>query len=95
MSKYGGGGMPGVNYETPTCQGAYGKQYPGETSHLSKFPVGWIGCYKCGKEDYWKRFFCPEGNNQYPQLMDTFHKELKCHKPAFHRPTYALRVSQL
>ena len=96
LSKYGGGGTPGGNLETPTHQGADGKQYPynpGEPSYLSILPVDWSGCYKCGKDDHWKREFCPEGNNQDPQLMETFHKELKCHKPAVSRPAYAPRVS--
>ena len=82
--------------DTPTRQGADGKQYPfdpNEPSYVSKFPVGWSGCYKCGKDDHSRRENCPEGNNQDQRIMEIFHKELKCHKPAFRRPIYAPKVS--
>ena len=97
LSKYGGGGTSGGTTDTHVHEGADGKKYPfdpNEPAYVSKFPLGWTGCYKCGKEDHWKREFCPEGNNQDQKLKEIFHKELKCHKPAFRKPAYAPRVSE-
>ena len=96
LSKYGGGGRSGSTTDTSTRQGADGKQYPfdpNEPSYVSKFPVGWRGCFKCGKDDHWKRENFPDGNTQDKRIMEIFHKELKCHKPAFRRPIYAPKVS--
>ena len=94
----GGRDTSNRNPDTSTCSGLYGNQYhynPDDPLYLRKFPVGWKVCYKCGREDHWKRELCPEGNNNDPQMTETFHKELKCHKPAFRRSTYAPRVSYI
>ena len=96
LSKYGGGGASTNALEVATRVGADGKQYPynpDDPGYLSKFPVGWRGCYKCGKEDHWKREFCPDGNNTDPVIMEAFHRELRCHKPAFRQQSYSPRVS--
>ena len=48
--------------------------------YLSKFPIDFQGCFKCGKIDYWKCQFCPLGQYRNQEVKGTFFRELRIHK---------------
>ena len=89
LSRYGNGGSANHQQTTrqpslPTKRGDDGNMYPynpEDPEYLSHFPIGFKGCFKCGKADHWSRKFCPVGDGDDPVVMARFYKELKIHKP--------------
>lgn len=56
----------------------YPKHIP--TGHVSKYPVGYSGCFWCGSTDHWKSQFCQMRSNDRDKVR-AFLLELWCHKP--------------
>jgi len=59
----------------PSRIGADGRQYPlnpDDPEYLSKFPIGFRGCFKFGKKTHWNRCFCPIGDNNDPGIKEVF-----------------------
>ena len=70
----------------PCRTGRDGKLYPfnpNDPTYLSKFEVGFRGCFKCGGRDHRDRANCPLANITDPALLRTFFKELEIHRPNF------------
>ena len=73
-------------YNLPCRPGKDGKLYPynpQEPTYLSKFEVGFNGCFKCGGRDHRDRAHCPLANCTDPKVLNQFFKELEIHKPGF------------
>ena len=54
---------------------------PAEPEYLSKFPVGFKGCFMCGRSDLWKRGDFPLGNVNDKTIFEVFFKEFHIHCP--------------
>ena len=99
LQQYGGGGQNNANRNAgmPTRAGPDGRQYPfnpDDPLYLSKFEVGFRGCFKCGAPDHNRREQCPLRNEPSYEKLQIFYKELKIHKPAFrHRSNTFAQVS--
>ena len=69
-----------------TRKGQNGRDYPynpANPSYLSKFPLGFRGCFKCGATDHWNRNSCPMGKSTEKELVNIFMHELVILKPKF------------
>ena len=87
------GNHPNTSYPNPhnlpTRIGPTGKPHPyrlDDPTYLSRFPLGFRGCFKCGADDHnsWKD--CPhqrDGGNK-----KEFFRELWCHKPHLKRSDF-------
>ena len=85
LQRYGGGGN-NVENTLPSRTGADGRQYPfnpEDPTFLSRFEIGFRGCFKCGQSDHFTRDKCPFGASTSKEMLDSFYRELKIHKPAF------------
>ena len=85
LQRYGGGGN-NADGGLPSRAGPDGRQYPfnpDDPTFLSRFEVGFRGCFKCGQTDHISREKCPFGANNSKKMLDGFYRELKIHKPAF------------
>jgi len=72
--------------ETKLCRDT-GLQHPynREKDDLSKYPMGFRGCFACGKEDHRSGHECPlSGTSQFDKK--TFFLEMWTHKPHTKRP---------
>ena len=70
----------------PRRAGKDGKLYqynPHDPTYLSKFEVGFGGCFKCGGKDHRDRASCPLSNSNDPRVLSLFFKELEIHRPGF------------
>ena len=69
-----------------TRRGADGKEYPynpSDPEYLSKYQIGFNGCFKCGSNDHYERSKCPLGRSNDRTLVETFMTELAIHKPKY------------
>ena len=85
LQRYSGGGIVGTN-KISTREGTDERLYPynpGFPEYLSKFPVGFGYCFKYGNPSYYRRNEFPQGRDNSPDVMGTFWRELKVHKPHF------------
>ena len=76
-------------YNLPVHVGRDGKSYPyhqDDPTYLSRSPLGFRGCFKCGKVDHWTRNDCLMENVDDKAVMDSFFKELRTHKPNYRQP---------
>ena len=74
------------NCSMPTRKGADGLEYPynpADPNYLSKYQLGFKGCFKCGSVDHFERQRCPLGNSNDRILVESFMTELAIHKPRF------------
>ena len=88
LQQYGDGGQNNENRnaEILTRAGPNGCQFPynpDDPLYLSKFEIGFRGCFKCGSPDHNRREKCPLRYDFNYEKMQIFYKELKIHKPAF------------
>lgn len=70
------------NNDIPTRKRADGQRYPyhpDDPSFLSKFPLGFRGCYRCGRTDHFRKDRCPIPDTA--AVTEEFFKELHAHKP--------------
>ena len=61
---------------------ATGKDHPfdAEYNFLSRFPLGFNGCFICGATDHFNRMDCPKGINSKEERC-IFFNEMWSHKP--------------
>ena len=57
-----------------------------DSNNLSKSPLGFKCCYKCGNADYLKRGGCPEGQIRDRARIDVCLKKLRIHDPHAKKP---------
>ena len=83
LSKYNGGSnnLPQPNIETRIHpKTGLPHPYTPSTGYLSEYPLGFKGCFNCGKTDHWRSTHCPL---RLAGIFDKtrFFKELWAHKP--------------
>ena len=82
--------------DTPSRVGPDGILYPfnpDDPSYTSKFPLGFGGCFKCGRSDHYNRRGCPLKDVDDEDMMNTFFKELRIHRVNFRQKEKARMVS--
>ena len=67
--------------------------YPGDLTYLSKFELGFRGCFKCGSLDHNRRDKCPVGYTATKEMLDVFYEDLHIHKPYLDRNCLNNQVS--
>jgi len=80
IQQYKDGPAPSIPTKTDSKTGI---EYPFDESnnYVSRFPVGFRGCYMCGSQDHFKRTDCPEGNTQDRAKRKLFFADMHAHKP--------------
>jgi hypothetical protein len=80
IQQYKNGPAPTIPTKTDSKTGI---EYPFDESnnYVSRFPVGFQGCYMCGSQDHFKRTDCPDGNTQDRAKRKLFFADMHAHKP--------------
>ena len=81
--RQGNGSNDEINpYNLPTRRGPTGLQHPydrEDPKSISKFPIGFKGCFKCGATDHWTSNKCAAPDTS--GVKKEFFRELWIHKP--------------
>ena len=87
MSRYNGGGGNDSDSNPNTLPwklGQDGRKYPynpAEPEYLSKYPIGFRGCFKCDSIGHNMKEDCPMGTIKDRRLLGIFFEEFRIHKP--------------